>query len=653
VTASDTRTTWQDWAVSTPAFGDHELTFAGVLEESPTRVVLIFTGPHQSDADMATLGNHLGPHLELARQHLAGEGQLLLRVRRQPTENAANGSTPAPPNILVDIAREDQLDYWRNWAAGCTVLAEFDVVVTSIALNEGCVSLFLNSGRNVDVDDLRSQTPRIMSRVPERYVGGDISINPTSDMPGAQIMLTLHAPEPDRPDTPARPKTRQHWRGLLERHVTSRIPWHMVSLPISRSTQETIVLAVALALLLGLAITIGRFIGVMVMAFAYAIMLGAEWVGGTVAYDVVIGPVRAYLDANSGDPRYSGEAAFWLWAVAGIVTGLLGWTARSIGARIGWVLWGAATVAMTYASTSIGSKPVAAGVAAVWWTLGSLLVFRRTNRPRHVIATVPALYTDGESGHLTSHRGLDIAERARSLAYTVGQMFSSEPLDDATAPAERDEPFAWRAPKLPFPVVDAADSHLPFPAADVDVPPVDPDKRTWESFTDDSGVPGMIFHSKYTLADGSGFLLHYELPDDRTLDSIRGFIPRMELMLFKRHRHLFARSIVSPGCVTIEHATAADGSKVVGEVFVTVRTGPLVNATYANTRAKILTIVASAGAIGMTTTEIYTELQKNGFQMSRTALYPWLSKLANGDDTQPGEPVLYRASSNLWKVTQR
>ncbi|HKT03408.1 MAG TPA: hypothetical protein VJT31_28095 [Rugosimonospora sp.] len=101
-----------------------------------------------------------------------------------------------------------------------------------------------------------------------------------------------------------------------------------------------------------------------------------HWVATGPVTRVVTTPVRAYLDSHAnGLPANPGQL-WWTWLASGAVLLLLSWLG-SHGARLGWVLLGALTAAMTWAGSSAHTRPVAAGVAVTCWALLSVAAFRR------------------------------------------------------------------------------------------------------------------------------------------------------------------------------------------------------------------------------------------------------------------------------------
>ncbi|WP_052709761.1 hypothetical protein, partial [Streptomyces sp. NRRL S-495] len=87
-------------------------------------------------------------------------------------------------------------------------------------------------------------------------------------------------------------------------------------------------------------------------------------------------PVRAYLFEHTSGLPVSGATAYGLWLVAG--ASFLGWAwlFRALGARLGWLAYGAATVVMVWQGSPAGGRPVAAGIAVLAWCALSVPALR-------------------------------------------------------------------------------------------------------------------------------------------------------------------------------------------------------------------------------------------------------------------------------------
>ena len=96
---------------------------------------------------------------------------------------------------------------------------------------------------------------------------------------------------------------------------------------------------------------------------------------GTGLVATITDPVHAYLDTHTTGLPVSADTAYTAWSLTGLaamVIGLLG----SFGARLTWLAWGTATVAMVWAATPEPGRTVAAGLAVLGWTAASTLALR-------------------------------------------------------------------------------------------------------------------------------------------------------------------------------------------------------------------------------------------------------------------------------------
>jgi hypothetical protein len=100
----------------------------------------------------------------------------------------------------------------------------------------------------------------------------------------------------------------------------------------------------------------------------------------------ITNPVHDYLNAQAVGLPVPTQLAWWTWlATTGglFLTAVLG----SRGARIGWTLAGALTVAMVYTATPHPGHTVAAGLAVTAWSVLSIAAFNRwATRPRYHLA---------------------------------------------------------------------------------------------------------------------------------------------------------------------------------------------------------------------------------------------------------------------------
>lgn len=91
---------------------------------------------------------------------------------------------------------------------------------------------------------------------------------------------------------------------------------------------------------------------------------------------LVLRPVRNYLDIHSTSLSFSPGQIFGFWVLSGLILFVLS-TRGSIGGRIGWAVFGIGTAAMVWNETSEPSKWLATGFTAVLWSLLCTLAYRR------------------------------------------------------------------------------------------------------------------------------------------------------------------------------------------------------------------------------------------------------------------------------------
>ncbi|MFB7852808.1 hypothetical protein ACFC34_38145 [Streptomyces sp. NPDC056053] len=87
-------------------------------------------------------------------------------------------------------------------------------------------------------------------------------------------------------------------------------------------------------------------------------------------------PVRSYLAAHSAGLPISASTAYTLWQTTGLLSLIGGLVTRSTGARLTWVCWGAAGIAMVWMATPETSRTVATAIAVLAWTTASTLALR-------------------------------------------------------------------------------------------------------------------------------------------------------------------------------------------------------------------------------------------------------------------------------------
>jgi hypothetical protein len=159
-------------------------------------------------------------------------------------------------------------------------------------------------------------------------------------------------------------------------------PWALPALSIAALV---VVVAVIAGLIVPLVAAIGRFL-------AGAFADGAGWLHDWSIARVVLDPVRAWLTGHVGGLPVDADTLWWTWSITGGVLLLLALLTTTAG-RIGWVLYGVATVAMVYAATTGPARPTAAGITALWWLVLSLPALHRGRRTPRVYAYLPQLPT--------------------------------------------------------------------------------------------------------------------------------------------------------------------------------------------------------------------------------------------------------------------
>jgi hypothetical protein len=90
---------------------------------------------------------------------------------------------------------------------------------------------------------------------------------------------------------------------------------------------------------------------------------------------VVDQPVRTYIAAHCAGLQISASTVYTLWQVVGLA-GLIGGAFRSTGARLTWIAWGAASIAMVHSAAPAGGRTIATALAVLAWTAASTLALR-------------------------------------------------------------------------------------------------------------------------------------------------------------------------------------------------------------------------------------------------------------------------------------
>ena len=116
------------------------------------------------------------------------------------------------------------------------------------------------------------------------------------------------------------------------------------------------------------------------------------WASSSAAHPrVVLDPVRDYLSVHSAGLPVSAATLWWTWCAAGIGLFSFAFLWRAVAACLGWILYGAATVAMVWATTTGPARTTTAGIATLWWIVLSLFALRRPWTQQRVTVYLPEL----------------------------------------------------------------------------------------------------------------------------------------------------------------------------------------------------------------------------------------------------------------------
>lgn len=168
-------------------------------------------------------------------------------------------------------------------------------------------------------------------------------------------------------------------------------------------------------------------LGALTEGLAQGAVSGLGWALGHMAdwhlTEVVTKPVHDYITAHAPGLPAAADGIWAAWATAGPVLLLLCWLARSWGARLAWVLYGAATTAMVHTASPASGQLLATGITVLYWAALSVLAFRGVGRR-------PAVHV-----HQTSTPAATMApvtEQLKQMTERLGLMH--ERLDRMTTP---------------------------------------------------------------------------------------------------------------------------------------------------------------------------------------------------------------------------
>lgn len=110
-----------------------------------------------------------------------------------------------------------------------------------------------------------------------------------------------------------------------------------------------------------------------------------RWLAAWDLTKVVTNPVRVYLTHHAVGLPANANVLWLAWLITGAV--LLAFSLfGATGARVGWALYGVGTAAMVWAQTPALNRGLAVGITAAWWSVLSLLAYRRRAAPPSVVA---------------------------------------------------------------------------------------------------------------------------------------------------------------------------------------------------------------------------------------------------------------------------
>lgn len=164
--------------------------------------------------------------------------------------------------------------------------------------------------------------------------------------------------------------------------------------PYSRKAEAIPIVLVISTWLAAAALVLGALwlatVAVVTAVDALLTPVGQAWAGNSADWylTVVTRPVSAYLATHT---QALGVTPTQITAVL-LVAGMALWTLsvfRSVAARVGWVLYGLALVAMTFAGSPDQGRWLAAGIMLLYWALLSIPALSRLRR-RVVINQPPA-----------------------------------------------------------------------------------------------------------------------------------------------------------------------------------------------------------------------------------------------------------------------
>lgn len=92
-------------------------------------------------------------------------------------------------------------------------------------------------------------------------------------------------------------------------------------------------------------------------------------------WGVIETPIRSYITEHTAGLSVSASAVYALWQLVGWF-GLIGGFIGATGARLTWIVWGAASVLAVWSAAPDAGRTVATGIAVLAWTVASTLALR-------------------------------------------------------------------------------------------------------------------------------------------------------------------------------------------------------------------------------------------------------------------------------------
>jgi hypothetical protein len=134
-------------------------------------------------------------------------------------------------------------------------------------------------------------------------------------------------------------------------------------------------------------------------------------------WSLIYTPIRHYIVQHSHGLPISGAQILNGWKLTGITIFILA-CCGSIGARIGWPIFGVISSAAVWAGAAPPTRWTATAITALAWSAASVLAFRRLTSPRRrpAVWSATRLRRDAERRHEEVRRQAELS--ARNKAYS-------------------------------------------------------------------------------------------------------------------------------------------------------------------------------------------------------------------------------------------